>query len=160
MHHRTAVFSFPRSGWVGSDNITPVQPVAVVVCLPVEDPERSLRFYRDGLELSTTGVEDGIVAFELPNLSLFLIERREYARYIERAGLTRPPSAPGAVVISCAIGARDELDYTLGRAAAAGGSVARPAATLDGAYTGYFSDPDGHLWELVFNSRTESTAAQ
>ncbi|MFD4429474.1 VOC family protein [Nocardia sp. NPDC058497] len=127
--------------------------------VPVEDVERSLRFYRDGLTLSTTGIEDGIVLFELPNLSLFLVERSEYAKYTERAGLGVSAPVSGAAIISCAIGSKDELDDTLSRAAAAGGSVNRPADMYDGSYTGYFTDPDGHVWELVFNSRTESAAA-
>lgn len=137
-----------------------MKPSTVVVSLPVEDPGKSLRFYRDGLQLSTSGIEDGIILFELPNLSLFLIERSEYARYTERAGISQDAPVPGALVISCAIGSKDELDDTLSRAAAAGGSVPRPAGIHDGSYTGYFNDPDGHLWELVFNSRTESAAVQ
>jgi predicted lactoylglutathione lyase len=141
-----------------SCTVAKVHPVTVVVCLPVKDPEQSLRFYRDGLGLATPGIEDGIIVFELPNLSLFLIERGEYARYIERAGLASRAPVPGAVVVSCAIGNKDEVDDTLGRAAEAGGSVPGPAGLYDGSYTGYFSDPDGHLWELVFNSRTEAAA--
>ncbi|MFF2083827.1 VOC family protein [Nocardia sp. NPDC058176] len=136
-----------------------MRPKTVVVSLPVEDPERSLRFYRDGLQLSTDGVEDGIVLFELPNLSLFLIERGEYARYAERAGFTSSTPVPGALIVSCAIGSKDELDDVLSRVVAAGGSVPQPADTYDGSYMGYFTDPDGHLWELVFNARTESTPA-
>lgn len=136
-----------------------MRPKTVVVSLPVEDPERSLRFYRDGLQLRTDGVEDGIILFELPNLSLFLIERGEYASYVERAGITPSVPAPGALIVSCAIGSRNELDDTLSRAVAAGGSVPRPADTYDGSYMGYFADPDGHLWELVFNARTESAPA-
>lgn len=137
-----------------------MQPATVVVSLPVEDVERSLRFYRDGLNLSTTGIEDGVILFELPNLSLFLIEHTEYVRYTERAGLTPNAPVPGALVISCAISSKDELDDTLSRVATAGGSVPRPADTYDGSYTGYFNDPDGHLWELVFNSETGSAAVQ
>ncbi|XVQ10748.1 VOC family protein [Spirillospora sp. CA-255316] len=137
-----------------------MKPVTVVVSLPVTDLDRSLRFYRDGLDLPTSGIDESIIAFELPNLSLFLIEHQEYATYTNRAGIS-PQSAPaaGACVISCAIGSKEEVDDILARAAAAGGSVPRPAKEYDGSYTGYFSDPDGHLWELVFNSHTAAAAA-
>ncbi|MDQ7909729.1 VOC family protein [Phytohabitans sp. ZYX-F-186] len=137
-----------------------MKPATVVLSLPVMDVERSLRFYRDGLELATPGIEEGMIAFELPNLSLFLIEHSQYATYTSRAGVeSNGVPAPGACTISCAMGSKAEVDDTLARAAAAGGSASRPAADHDGSYTGYFSDPDGHLWELVFNARTEAAAA-
>jgi uncharacterized protein len=135
-----------------------MRPATVDVSLPVTDPHGSLRFYRDGLELPTPGVDEGILAFELPNLSLFLIELSQYAEYTNRAGVPVPGPAAGACVLSCAIGSKEELDDILVRAQAAGGSVSGPA-DHDGSYTGYFSDPDGHLWELVFNSHTAAAAA-
>lgn len=136
-----------------------MSPATVVVSLPVADLERTLRFYRDGLGLEAPGVDEGIVAFELPNLSLFLIEQGEYATYVERAGHARPVGPhPGAVILSCAMGSTAEIDDVLARAGGAGGT-ARPAAEHDGAYTGYVSDPDGHVWELVYNDRTAAAAA-
>lgn len=136
-----------------------MKPATVVVSLPVADLERSLRFYRDGLGLQTPGIDEYMIAFELPNLSLFLIELSEYATYVERAGISTPASAhPGALVLSCAMGSKKEIDDAVSRATDAGGS-AQPAAGHDGAYTGYVSDPDGHLWELVFNDRTAAAAA-
>ncbi len=136
-----------------------MNPVAVVVSLPVADLERSLRFYRDGLGLETPGIDEYMIAFELPSLSLFLIELGEYATYIQRAGLPGPPAPhPGALVVSCAMGSKREIDDVVSRAGEAGGS-AQPAVEQDGAYTGYVSDPDGHLWELVFNNRTSAAAA-
>jgi predicted lactoylglutathione lyase len=136
-----------------------VKPSTVILALPVIDPERSLRFYRDGLSLSTEGIEDGMIAFELPNLSLFLIEYSQYEKYTHRAGVVlRNVPAPGACVMSCAIGSKAEVDSILARAAAAGGSVSEPARDRDGGYMGYFSDPDGHVWELVANPQTEAAA--
>ncbi|WP_036961749.1 VOC family protein [Promicromonospora kroppenstedtii] len=136
-----------------------MSPVTVVVSLPVTDLERTLRFYRDGLGLETPGIDGGMIAFELPNLSLFLIEQGEYATYVERAGHARPVvPQPGAVVLSCAMGGKAEIDDVLASAREAGGS-AGAAAEHDGAYTGYVSDPDGHAWELVFNDRTAAAAA-
>jgi uncharacterized protein len=137
-----------------------MRPSTVIVSLPVTDLDRSLRFYRDGLHLPTPDIDESIIAFELPNLSLFLIEYSQYTMYTNRAGvqLHNAPAA-GACVLSCAIGSKEEVDDILVRAEAARGSVSRPADDYDGSYMGYFSDPDGHLWELVFNSRTEAAAA-
>ena len=97
-----------------------MRPVTVVVSLPVADAERSLRFYRDGLQLADPEVDGGMVAFELPNLWLFLIEQSEYAKYIEHAGVGPVASAPGACIISCAIGSTEEVDDIITRAQAAG----------------------------------------
>jgi predicted lactoylglutathione lyase len=136
-----------------------MKPATVIVSLPVRDLARSLRFYRDGLSLPAPDIDEAIIAFELPNLSLFLIEQREYATYTSRAGLPSPSGpAAGACIISCAIGSKDEVDDILARAAEAGGSVSRPADEYDGSYMGYFSDPDGHVWELVHNARTAAAA--
>jgi predicted lactoylglutathione lyase len=133
-----------------------VRPATVIVSLPVTDLDRSLRFYRDGLDLPGPDIDKRIIAFELPNLSLFLIEKREYATYTERAGLpSQGGPAAGACVISCAIGSKEEVDDVLARAAKAGGSVPGPADEYDGSYMGYFSDPDGHVWELVFSPHAE-----
>lgn len=135
-----------------------MNPATVVVSLPVADLERSLRFYRDGLGLTTPGIDEYMIAFELPNLSLFLIELSEYATYLKRAGIAGSATPrPGALVVSCAMGSKEEVDDVLERVADAGGS-AQPAAEHDGAYTGYVSDPDGHVWELVFNDRTGAAA--
>ncbi|MBF6210062.1 VOC family protein [Nocardia puris] len=134
--------------------------VATVLSLPIADPQRSLRFYRDGLGLETPGIEEGILAFELPNLSLFLIATDEYAAYASRAGVPGVRPVSGACIISCAIGTRAELDDILARATAAGGAVPHPATEQDGSYMGYFSDPDGHVWELSSNAHTAAAAAR
>lgn len=133
-----------------------MKPKTTIVSLPVGDLDTTLRFYRDGLGLPTPEVDDHIVAFELPNLSLFLIERGEFVKYAGRAGVPRPDPAAAGCILSCAIGSRAEIDDILSRAAAAGGSVAQAAADIDGSYMGYFRDPDGHIWELVYNAQTEA----
>jgi len=136
-----------------------MRPVTIVLALPVADAERSLRFYRDGLHLANPEIDERMLAFELPNLSLFLIERSEYTKYTERAGVPLVGAVPpGACIISCAIGSQEEVDDILKRAQAAGGSIPGPAEDHDGSYMGYFSDPDGHVWELVFNARTQAAA--
>ena len=130
-----------------------MNPRTVVVSLPVTDPERSLRFYRDGLGLSVPDVEDGILTVELPNLSLFLIEAGPYQSYLDRAGVSRPAETAGACILSCAMGTRGEIDDLVSRAQASGGKAQSPAEH-DGSYTAYLHDPDGHVWELVHNAHT------
>ncbi|MBM6588478.1 VOC family protein [Brevibacterium sp. RIT 803] len=135
-----------------------MKPLTTVLSLPVTDPQRTADFYRDGLGLETEGVDEGIVAFELPNLSIFFIESEQYDSYIELSGqITVDHPSPGASIISCAFATPAEIDDTLKRAAAAGGSSA-PANDVDGSYMGYFSDPDGYIWELVANEHTAQSA--
>ena len=135
-----------------------MKPLTTILSLPVADPQRTADFYRDGLGLETEGVDEGIVAFELPNLSIFFIESGQYDEYLQLSqqnAAVHP--APGASIISCAFAAPSEIDETLNKAASAGGSSA-PAADIDGSYMGYFSDPDGYIWELVANDHTAQAA--
>ena len=134
-----------------------MKPKTIVVSVPVTNPERTLRFYRDGLGFETPGIDEGVILIELPNLSLFLMESQQYAGYAGDGGVrdAGKPS-PGACIFSCAIGSKEEVDQAIAQAVQTGGSAPGPAQDRDGSYIGYVSDPDGHLWELVWNARTEA----
>ncbi|UVI34782.1 VOC family protein [Brevibacterium spongiae] len=135
-----------------------MKPLTTILSLPVADPQSTTAFYAEGLGLETDGVEDGIVAFELPNLSIFFVAADEYGQYLELSG--QPGSknpVPGASIISCAFATRAEIDEVLDRAVAAGGS-ADPGQEVDGSYMGYFADLDGYIWELVANEQTARAA--
>lgn len=127
-----------------------MKPIGTVIALAVEDLNRALAFYQDGLDMTTPGIDDGIITLELPNLSLFLIERVRFETYTSDAQVT-PHRAHDSVecIVSCALTTKDEVDDVLKRVAAAGGTVPHPAQNGESGYTGYFRDPDGHLWELV-----------
>ncbi|GAB3764167.1 VOC family protein [Microlunatus parietis] len=136
-----------------------MKPATVIVALPVTDLDRTLRFYREGLGVETSDIDGGMIVIELPNLSLFLMDVREYATYADRVGPAASATpAPGACMFSCAIGTRAEVDQTLAGAERAGGSIPGPAGESDGGYMGYVSDPDGHVWELVCNDQTAAAA--
>jgi catechol 2,3-dioxygenase-like lactoylglutathione lyase family enzyme len=133
-----------------------MKPRISVLTLGVDDLESALRFYRDGLGLKTEGVigtefEHGAVAFfDLQSgLKLALFRREDIAH---DAGL--PPSARSATefTIGHNVGSPQEVDDVIRQAAAAGAHIVKPAGkTFWGGYAGYFQDPDGHLWEAVFN---------
>jgi hypothetical protein len=122
----------------------------------VDDLERALRFYRDGLGLATEGIvgqefEHGAVAFfDLQaGLRLALWPRASLAH---DAGL--PPEKPSATEFALAhnVASRAEVDQVMEQARAAGAVVVKPAQeTFWGGYAGYFQDPDGHLWEVAWN---------
>ncbi|MCV0395761.1 MAG: VOC family protein [Rhizobiaceae bacterium] len=131
-----------------------------VLCLPVSDPSRTLSFYRNVFGYPDAQIEDGIIVLELPNLSLFLMERGEFESYSKKAGRgAQLPNENAGMVISCAMETKGAVDAMLEAAPRHGGSAPGKAAIdeASGGYTGYVCDPDGHLWELVFPEPTQNS---
>lgn len=133
-----------------------MKPRISLITLGVDDLERALRFYRDGLGLETEGIigtefENGaVVFFELSGgLRLALWPRKSIAA---DSGLAAAGAAPGNVTLAHNVGNEAEVDAVMAEAVAAGARVVKAAAkTFYGGYAGYFSDPDGHVWEVAFN---------
>ncbi|MGO3124989.1 MAG: VOC family protein [Advenella sp.] len=133
-----------------------MKPHITVLTLGVEDLEKSLAFYRDGLGLATKGIigtefENGAVAFfDLHNgLKLALWPRKSLA---VDTGLSETPRSMLELSIGHNVDSKDEVDRVMQEAQAAGATIVKPAQdTFYGGYAGYFSDPDGHLWEVVWN---------
>jgi len=133
-----------------------MSPRITLITLGVDDLERAVAFYRDGLGWSTKGIvgreiEHGAVAFfNLEGgLKLALWPRKSIA-----ADTGLPLHAPSATDFTLAhnVGSEKEVDAAMHRAARAGARIVKPAAaTFYGGYAGYFQDPDGHLWEVAFN---------
>ena len=133
-----------------------MKPRITLITLGVDDLERSLAFYRDGLGLATPGIvgkefEHGAVVFiDLqPGLKLALWPRDSLAH-----DTGRPRSQRGAPGFSLAhnVASPQEVDAVMAEAAKAGAVVVKPAgATFYGGYAGYFQDPDKHLWEVAWN---------
>jgi catechol 2,3-dioxygenase-like lactoylglutathione lyase family enzyme len=133
-----------------------MQPRITILTLGVDDLERALRFYRDGLGLPTQGIvgtefEYGAVAFfELQyGVMLALWPRRSIA-HDTRLPL-QPPSAT-EFTIGHNVGSKAAVDAVMEQAKRAGATITKPAGdTFWGGYAGYFQDPDGHLWEVAWN---------
>jgi catechol 2,3-dioxygenase-like lactoylglutathione lyase family enzyme len=133
-----------------------MKPRLSVLTLGVADLERSLRFYRDGLGLPTQGIigtefEHGAAAFfDLQaGVKLALFGRDDLAR---DAGIDGFGANPGAFSLGHNVASRAEVDAVMRQAGAAGAVVVKSAQpTFWGGYAGYLADPDGHLWEIVYN---------
>jgi catechol 2,3-dioxygenase-like lactoylglutathione lyase family enzyme len=133
-----------------------LRPRISVLTLGVDDLERAVRFYRDGLGLETEGIvgtefEHGAVAFfDLEGgLRLALWARDDIAR---DSGLARSAPCPTGLTIGHNVNSAAEVDRIMAEAEGAGARILKPAAdTFWGGYAGYFQDPDQHLWEVVFN---------
>lgn len=119
-----------------------------LVTLGVGDLARSRAFYQ---ALGWRGQEaDETVFFQAGCLALVLWDARKLAA---DAGAGEPPG-PGfrGVTLAHNVRSRADVDAVVAAAAAAGGSVTRPPAeTFYGGYAGYFTDPDGHAWEIAYN---------
>lgn len=136
-----------------------MQPSLTVITLTVDDLERALRFYRDGLGLSTPGIigqefEHGAVAFfDLqPGLKLAIWPRTSLAHDsgLPVSAFTSSPS----VSLGHNVRSKAEVDEVMAQALIAGAAIVKPAHdTFWGGYAGYFQDPDHHLWEIVWNPR-------
>lgn len=133
-----------------------MNPKITVITLGVDDLERSLVFYRDGLGFPTDGIigqefEFGAVVFiQLqPGLRLALWPRKSIAH---DTGLKLFPASATEMTIGHNVANKAEVDSVMAQATSAGAVIVKPAHdTFWGGYSGYFQDPDGHLWEVVFN---------
>jgi uncharacterized protein len=133
-----------------------MQPRITVLTIGVDDLERSVRFYRDGLGFPTEGIigedyEHGAVAFfDLqPGLKLAAWPRDSLAH---DTGLSKSPPGPTEFSIGHNVASEAEVDAVMRRAERAGARIVKPAQrTFWGGYAGYFQDPDQHLWDIVFN---------
>jgi catechol 2,3-dioxygenase-like lactoylglutathione lyase family enzyme len=138
-----------------------MKPLITVLTLGVEDLESAVAFYRDGLGLTTQGIigtefENGAVAFfDLQGgLKLALWPRSSIAA---DTGLTKQPPSSTDFTIGHNVGSKAEVDAVMAQALAAGAVIVKPAqTTFYGGYAGYFQDPDGHLWEAVYNPAAAS----
>lgn len=129
----------------------------VVTTLPARDLEKTLAFYRDGLGWETDGIDDGTLMFELPNFSLFFNETDQFNHYTKPADVKALGAGTSVeALFSCAFEKREMVDDLLKKAEEAGGKVTL-AQELDGSYTGYFRDLDGHLWQLIWNKYTAAS---
>ena len=133
-----------------------MQPHLTVLTIGVDDLPRALAFYRDGLGLKTDGIvgtefEYGAVAFfDLRGgLRLALWPRTSIAR---DAAMPKTAPSPTDFTLGHNVKTRRDVDLVMAQAEAAGARIVkRQADTFWGGYAGYFQDPDGHLWEIVWN---------
>ena len=127
-----------------------------VITLGVLDLEASLRFYRVGLGFPSEGImgeefEYGAVAFiQLqPGLKLALWPQRSIQ---QDTGLEPSPICPTQMTLGHNVYSPLEVDQAMAQAERAGAKIIKPAhTTFYGGYAGYFQDPNGHLWEIVWN---------
>jgi hypothetical protein len=128
-----------------------MEPCISVITLAVADIGRATRFYRDGLGLPIRDDKPPVVYFQLRGSWLALFPREALASY---ANVEPDGQGFAGITLSCNLASREEVDQTMAAAEKAGATVVNPPHQVGwGGYTGWFSDPDGHLWEIVWNPR-------
>ena len=132
-----------------------MEPRISVITLGVSDLQRSFRFYKDGLGFPTKMTPDGgIVIFATNGTRMFLYS---YSKLAEDVGLKAPPIENvkerfSGITFGHCTRKKADVDAILSQAEKAGGRIVKAAKdTSWGGYSGYFSDPDGYLWEVAYS---------
>lgn len=120
-----------------------------LITLGVEDLDRSIEFYRDGLGLPLRDDASGIAFFTTSGTWLTLYPREKLA---EDAQVEASGSGFRGFSLAHNVRTREAVDELMREAVAAGGEIQKqPEEASWGGYSGYFRDPDGFLWEVAWN---------
>lgn len=122
-----------------------------MITLGVEDLQRATRFYRDGLGLPQHQFEgEGVTFFALTGTWLALYPEQALA---EDIGISVDSlKGSNSVTLAHNVASPEDVDKVLAQAVAAGATLLKPGQDVFwGGYSGYFSDPDGHFWEVAYN---------
>jgi len=124
-----------------------------MITLGVSDIAASIQFYEKGLGFRRHAFDSEDVAFfDLDGTWLGLYPREKLA---EDAEIPAAGSGFRGVALAQNQRSKEEVDAVLAEAVAAGATLAKPAQEVFwGGYSGYFADPDGHLWEVAWNPFT------
>jgi uncharacterized protein len=126
-----------------------MEPRISLITLGVADLERATRFYEEGLGLPRLQTPPSVTFFELGKTWLALWSWESLAA---DAGLSPQGSGFRGFALAHNVRSPAEVDALLAQAAAHGATITKPGQATDwGGYSGYFTDPEGFLWELAHN---------
>lgn len=119
-----------------------------LVTLASHDLARSQRFY-EALGWSSSFANEEVAFYPLNGIVFGLYRAESFAKEI---GVDVGDMKPAGSAVAYNTRSREEVDAVIGEAQSAGAVVAmEPHDTPWGGYSGYFRDPDGHLWEVAWN---------
>ncbi len=126
-----------------------MKPRINMITLGVKDLERAISFYEEGLGLPRKPFEGNVAFFELMGSWLALYPWDALA---EDATVDYQGDGFRGITLAHAVSNKEQVDQALNQAVEAGATLVKPAQDVFwGGYSGYFSDPDGHLWEVAWN---------
>lgn len=122
-----------------------------IITLGVLDLKRSIQFYKEALGLNQTDyISDKIAFFELDGPQLALFPKEELAKDV---GVPNDGQGFRGITLAQNVASSKEVLVLLQKAVDAGGSIVKPGQPVFwGGFSGYFSDPDGYLWEIACDS--------
>ena len=123
-----------------------------MITLGVDDMVRAVEFYQNGLGFPRHGEGDDMAFFKLNGTWLGLYGREALA---EDAQVDAKGTGFNSFAIAHNVHSEEEVDEVMNEALEAGAElVKKPQKVFWGGYSGYFKDPDGHLWEIAYNPFT------
>jgi hypothetical protein len=128
-----------------------MEPRISIVTLGVHDFDRAVAFYRDGLDFPQRDPDPDadIAFFDLDGVTLALYPRDALA---DDATVPADGTGFAGVTLAHNVASKDCVDAVLDEAETAGATIVKPAQDVFwGGYSGYFADPDDHLWEVAWN---------
>ncbi|UOQ84394.1 VOC family protein [Gracilibacillus salinarum] len=126
-----------------------MKPTINMITIPVRNLEESEAFYRKLLEIPEEKIsagDDHIAFFLEQDISLVLFERKGFAEMTGQANQTFDHST---LILTHTATSEQEVDKVLLEAEEAGGSIYKQGTSDEWSYTGYFNDPNGHVWEVI-----------
>ena len=133
-------------------------PRMTVITLGVADLARATAFYRDIFSTPPITRYEGVTFIPLPGVWLSLYPLEKLAEDIAEDVRLPAPHTFRGVTLAYNARSKDEITSIFARAADAGAYIAKaPQATSWGGYSGYFTDPDGHYWEIAWGPMFEFT---
>ena len=126
-----------------------MQPRLTLVTLGVADLPKARAFYEAWGWKASSASQPSVVFFQANGLALALFGRADLA---EDAHVEDKPTGFAAITLAYNARSKEEADAVYAGALAAGARAAKPLQDVFwGGYSGYFADPDGHLWEVAWN---------
>ncbi len=127
-------------------------PVAIsCVTLPVDDLQKSLSFYQNVMGFSPDEQDEDHAAFDVDGVYLVLLNRGDFSVYVEGVGHRPAARGQSESILSHFAETTGEVDALIAKAKGAGAAVSE-AEDDDGVYSGSFTDPDGHVWEVLYDA--------
>ena len=126
-----------------------MKPRISMITLGVNDMQASIRFYEEGLGFPRMESPPEVAFFTLNGTWLGLYGRKALA---EDATVSSESHGFESFTLAHNVPSEAEVDAVISQAIAAGATLVKsPQKVFWGGYSGYFKDPDGHLWEIAHN---------
>ena len=126
-----------------------MKPRISMITLGVNDLEKSIKFYKDGLDFPKMESAPEVAFFTLNGSWLGLYSRDALA---DDAMVSSEGSGFNGFSLAHNVASEAKVDQVIEQALSAGATLAKPAQKVFwGGYSGYFKDPDGYLWEVAYN---------